>query len=187
MKTKWKIDPGHSELFFKITHLMISEITGSLNSFSLDIETEGADFGNITEVMLLADANSIRTNNEARDGHLKSAEFFDVANHQEIKFEGSKFEKQGISPQTLLSVYRKDYKLYGNLTIKGITRAVVLDGEFGGTALDTNGQKKAGFTIRGKLSRKEFGLTWQGATEAGKIILGDAVHIFGNIQLIKQD
>lgn len=184
MKSTWKLDPAHSELFFKVKYLMISDVSGFITSFNLDILTEGNDFGQVTDLLLTADMNSLSTNNEQRDFHLKSQEFFDVENHRDLTFNGTKFEKQGMVPHTLLSAFRRDYKLYGNLTIKGITNPIILDGEFGGLATDTLEQKRAGFTVRGKISRKDFEMNWKGMTDAGKLILGDEVAIYGNIQLI---
>jgi len=186
MTTTWKADPTHSELFFKVKHLMISEITGSVTGFNLDVQTEGNDFGNVNELKFDADLESLSTNNQSRDVHLRSAAFFDVENFQFLTFEGVKFEKMGMEPRTILSGLRNDYRLEGKLTIKGTTRQVTLQGEFGGTAVDVCGQKKAGFTVRGKISRKDFGLDWEGKTDAGKLIIGDEVRIFGNIQLVKQ-
>lgn len=187
MITNWKVDPGHSELFFKVKHLMISEISGQINSFELNITTEGNDFGQVNDVLFAADLSSLSTNNKQRDKHLKSPDFFDVENHQHLTFNGTKFDKVGMEPQTVLSAFRKDYKLQGNLTIKKITKLITLNGEFGGTAIDSLGQKKAGFSIRGKISQKDFDMTLDEITETGNIILADDVYIFGSLQLIKQN
>jgi len=185
MKSNWIIDLPHSNLSFNIKYLNISVVTGFLKSFKLNLQTTGDGFGAVTNLLLTADIASVTTNHEARDKHLRSMEFFDAENHPDLKFEGISFEKQGLVPPSILSVYRKDYKLRGNLTIKGISRTVVLDGEFGGLATDTTGQKRAGFTLRGKISRKEFGLTWNEVTNSGKFILADQVDILGDLQLIK--
>jgi polyisoprenoid-binding protein YceI len=141
----------------------------------------------VTEVVFSADMNSISTNNENRDTHLKSVDFFDVKQYENLTFEGIKFEKQGLRSPNFLSAQRRDYKLHGNLTIKGITHPVVLDGDFGGTATDQNGQKRAGFTVKGKIERKAFGLDWDGTNGTNTLILGNEVQIFGNIQLVKQE
>jgi polyisoprenoid-binding protein YceI len=187
MKSYWTIDLAHSSLSFTIKYLNISVVTGFLKSFRLNLQTSGDGFGEVTNLVLTADIASVTTNHEERDKQLRSMEFFDAENHLYLKFEGVSFEKQGLDPPSILSVYRKDYKLRGNLTIKGICRPVILDGEFGGLATDTTGQKRAGFTLRGKISRKEFGLTWNGMTDSGKLILSDQVNIIGNLQLIKID
>jgi len=186
INTSWKVDPAHSELFFKIKYLMISTVTGFITSFDLEVNTSGQDFGEVTDLHLTADMKSLSTNHGPRDEHLKSADFFDVENHPHLKFQATAFEKQGLTPPSLLSAFRKDYKLHGILTIKDISRSIVLQGEFGGLSTDTSGQRRAGFTVRGKISRKQFGLTWDGITDSGKSILADEVDIVGNIQLIKQ-
>ena len=186
MKTNWKVDLIHSELTFKIKYLSISIITGFVTSFDLDVQTSGNDFGAVTDLQLTADMTSLSTNHEPRDKHLKSPDFFDVENHPHLKFQATLFEKQGQTPSSLLSAFRKDYKLHGNLIIKDISKSIILAGEFGGLSTDNSGQSRAGFTVRGKISRKEFGLTWSGITDSGKLILADEVDIVGNIQLIKQ-
>jgi len=187
MKSNWIVDLTHSNLSFHIKYLNISVVTGFLQSFGLNLQTTGDGFGDVSNLLLTADIASLTTNHQARDKHLQSMDFFDVENHPNLKFEGISFEKQGLVPPSILSVYRKDYKLRGNLTIKGNCKPVILDGEFGGLATDTTRQKRAGFTLRGKISRKEFGLTWDGVTDSGKMILADQVDIIGNLQIIKID
>jgi polyisoprenoid-binding protein YceI len=186
IKTNWSVDPIHSELFFKTKHLMISTVTGYIKSFDLEVQTSGNGFGEVTCLTLLADMSSLTTNHEPRDEHLKSQDFFNVINHPFLKYQSILLDKQGMTPPSLLSAYRRDFKLHGTLEIKGISKSIVLEGEFGGISSDLSGQKRAGFTIRGKLSRAEFGLTWAGALDTGKLIVADEVDIVGNIQLIKQ-
>jgi polyisoprenoid-binding protein YceI len=185
-KNKWSVDTVHSELSFKSRYLMISILTGYIKSFHLDVKTLGDDFGEVTDIHLTADMMSLTTRHEARDEHLKSKDFFDVERHPYLKFQSINFEKQGQRPPSVLSAYRRDYKLSGNLIIKGNSRLIVLNGEFGGISTDLSGQKRAGFTVRGQISRKEFGLTWEGLLDSGKLIVADEVDIEGNIQLIKQ-
>ena len=185
-KTNWKVDLIHSELSFKIKYLTISIVTGFITSFDLDVQTSGLDFGEVIDLHLTADMTSLSTNHEPIDKHLKSPDFFDVENYPHLIFQATSFEKQGLKPPSMLSAYRRNYKLHGNLIIKGISKPIILDGEFGGLATDNSGQKRAGFTVKGKISRKEFGLTWDGITDSGKLILADEVDIVGNIQLIKQ-
>jgi polyisoprenoid-binding protein YceI len=187
LTTKWVVDPIHSELSFKTKHMMISIVTGYIKSFDLEVQTLGKDFGEVTDLKLIADMTSLSTNHLPRDEHLKSQDFFDVINHPYLKFESILFEKQGRTPPSLLSAYRRDFKLHGTLSIKGIAGLIILDGEFGGTSIDLTGQKRAGFTLRGKISRKEFGLTWAGILDSGNLILADEVDIVGNIQLIRQN
>jgi polyisoprenoid-binding protein YceI len=165
---------------------MISIVTGRIKSFELEVQTSGHDFGEVTDLKLIADMTSLTTNHGPRDEHLKSQDFFDTKNHPNLSFQSTLFDKQGLTPRSILSVYRRDFKLHGMLNIKGVSRMIILDGDFGGLSTDLNGQKRAGFTIRGKISRKEFGLDWAGILDSGKLIVADEVDIVGNIQLIKQ-
>lgn len=172
--TKWVLDPTHSEVQFKIKHLVISTVTGSFKKFEGTVETEGDSFEN-AKVYFAADIDSIDTNQEQRDQHLKSADFFDAGTHAQLKFESTSLTKTGES----------EYKLAGNMTIKGETRPVTLDVEYGGTATDFYGNEKAGFEVSGKISRKEFGLTWSGVTEAGAIVVSDEVKLLASVQFAK--
>jgi polyisoprenoid-binding protein YceI len=174
--TKWVIDPMHSEVQFKVKHLVISTVTGFFKSFEGSVETSGDDFEN-AEISFKLDIDSIDTNQSQRDGHLKSPEFFDAAQYPEITFKSTSFKKTDDE---------EEYELVGDLTIKGVTKPVTLDVEFGGSAGDFYGNTKAGFEITGKINRKEFGLTWDGVTEAGSIVLGEDIKLLINIQLTKQ-
>ena len=175
VKTKWAVDPTHSEVQFKVKHLVISTVTGAFKIFSGSLETENEDFTN-AEIEFSLDVNSIDTNQEQRDEHLKSADFFDAAKFSEIKFKSTSFEKDG-----------DDYKLLGGLTIKDVAKPVKLDVEFGGSATDFYGNLKAGFEISGKINRKDYGLVWSGITEAGAIVVGEDIKISINLQFAKQD
>jgi polyisoprenoid-binding protein YceI len=186
-QSQWEIDSLHSQLIFKIQHLMISTLSGCIKNFSVNVNTSGSDFGQVTDLEVIANVNSLTTGHEPRDEHLKSKEFFNVDQYSEIKFEGIFFEKQGMNPPSHLSAYRKDYKLQGKLTIKGISKIILLEGEFGGMSIGVDNKKRAGFTVRGKISREEFGLTWKGLTTAGKLVVSDEVNVVGNLQLIKKD
>ena len=178
MKTvKWILDPTHSEVQFKVKHLMISTVTGKFQSFHVEAETAGDDFKSINNLLFTADVNSIRTNNEQRDIHLKSADFFDFDNFAEIRFIASKYQH----------IQEDSYQLHGVLTIKNTSKHLTVNVEFGGTVIDSYGQTKAGFTISGQISRKEFGLTWNSVTEAGSVVVSDEVKINGEIQLVKQE
>jgi polyisoprenoid-binding protein YceI len=172
---KWTIDPTHSEVTFKVKHLMISTVTGQFNKFNLEGETETNDFNTAKKIEFAADVDSIDTNNEQRDAHLKSADFFKAEEHPQIKFSGKRYEANG-----------DEGKLYGDLTIAGTTKPVTLNVEFGGIVVDPYGQTKAGFTVTGKISRKEFGLTWNAVTEAGNVVISDDIKINAEIQLVKQ-
>jgi len=174
VKTKWVIDPLHSEVHFRVKHLVISTVTGTFKSFEGTLETESSDFQNAS-IEFSLDINSIDTNQEQRDAHLKSADFFDAEKYPKLKFKSTSFTKDG-----------DDYELHGDLTIKDVTKSVKLNVEFGGTAVDFYGNEKAGFEISGKISRKEFGLTWDGITEAGAIVVGDDIKLNINVQFAKQ-
>lgn len=177
MATKnWVIDPTHSEVQFKIKHLMITNVTGSFAIFQASVQTEEEDFMK-AKISFTAEVDSISTNNEQRDGHLKGADFFDAANHPQIKFTATKFENVDNDGS---------YEMYGDLTIRETTKNIKLDVEFGGVVKDPYGNTKAGFTINGKIRRKEFGLSWDAVTEAGGIVVSDEVRIACEIQLIEQ-
>lgn len=174
-KIKWVTDPAHSEVQFKVKHLMITTVTGYFKSFSAEVETDTDDFTTASKIEFTADVSSITTNQEQRDTHLKSADFFDAENFGQLTYVGKKYEKDG-----------DDYLLHGDLTIRGVTKPVTLKVEYGGTVVDPYGQTKAGFTLAGKISRKEFHLTWNAVTEAGQIVASDDVRIHCEIQLVKQ-
>lgn len=172
---KWTLDPAHSEITFKVKHLMISTVTGQFRNFNVVAETQGNDFSQPGQIDVTIDVNSIDTNNEQRNNHLKSPDFFNADKHNKLLFTGTKYESNGDGA-----------KLYGNLTIQNNTKNIVLDVEPGGIVVDPYGQTKAGFTVSGKISRKEFGLTWDAVTEAGNIVVGDEIKFHGEIQLVKQ-
>ena len=159
--TKWAIDPTHSEITFKVKHLMISNVNGE-------------DFTNST-ISANIDASSISTNNNDRDTHLKSPDFFEVENYPEITFVSTSIKK----------IDDDDFKLVGNLTIKGVTKEIKLDTEFGGFMKDLYGNEKAGFSINGKLNRKDFGLNYNAALEAGGVMIGNEIKINAEIQFVK--
>jgi polyisoprenoid-binding protein YceI len=175
VETKWKVDPAHSEIQFKVKHLMITTVTGYFKNFDAEVETEGDDFTKANKILFTADIDSIETNNQQRDTHLKSADFFDSEKNKQIKFVGKNYEQAG-----------DGYRLTGELTIKSITKPITLTVEYGGIVVDPYGQTKAGFTVAGKISRKEFGLTWNAVTEAGQIVVSDDIKIHCEVQLIKQ-
>ena len=172
--TKWVLDPTHSEVQFKVKHLVISTVSGFFKSFEGSLTTDSEDFEN-AQVEFSLDVNSIDTNQEQRDGHLKSAEFFDAEKYPKISFTSTSLTKDG-----------DDYKLNGDLTIKDVTKPVSLDVEYGGSAGDFYGNTKAGFEVTGKINRKEFGLTWDGVTEAGSIVVGEDIKLIINVQFAKQ-
>ncbi len=175
INTKWVSDPTHSEILFKVKHLMIANVKGEFRKFNVEAHTEGNNFEN-AKIRVTMDAASVFTNNDDRDGHLKSADFFDVENYSELSFSGKELKK----------VDDDVYKLTGLLTIKGISKEVVLDVEFGGINKDPWGNEKAGFSISGKFKRKEWGLNWNAALETGGVLVSDEVRLNAEIQLVKQ-
>jgi polyisoprenoid-binding protein YceI len=173
--TKWILDPSHSEVEFRVKHMMISTVTGKFTKFDAIVETEGEEF-TTAKVTFTADVNSINTGNEQRDGHLKSADFFDAAKFPEIKFVATKYENVDNDGS---------YEVYGDLTIHGITKNLKLDAEFGGVIKDPWGGTRAGITISGRINRKEFGLSWSGATETGSLIVSEEVRIHVGLEFVK--
>ena len=175
-KSKWVLDPTHSEIQFKVKHLMITNVTGSFNSFNVEAETIDDNFTE-AKISFSADVDSISTNNEQRDGHLKSADFFDVASYPKISFEATNAVNLEIDG---------NYDLVGDLTIKDVTKSIKLNIEFAGVTKDPYGNTKAGFAISGNIHRSYFGLTWNAALETGGVMVSEDVRILGEIQLVKQ-
>lgn len=173
--SKWVIDPVHTEIGFKIKHLMISNVKGTFGTFEANVITTGDDFMT-AEVDFSLDPSSINTGNADRDAHLKSADFFDVENHKQITFLANTYENVDNDGS---------YELWGDLTIKGITKRIKLDVEFGGVVKDPWGNEKAGFTINGKINRKDWGLTWNTALEAGGVVVSEDVSISCEVELLR--
>ena len=174
-KTKWVLDSTHSELTFKVKHLMIANVKGEFRKFNAELESSGDDFSKAA-INVTIDASSIFTNEDQRDGHLKGADFFDVANYPELTFKGTSFKK----------VDDENYKLTGILTIKGLSKEVTLDVEFGGINKDPWGNQKAGFSLNGKINRKDWGLNWNAALETGGVLVSEEVKIAAEVQFVKQ-
>lgn len=173
--TKWTFDPTHSELGFKIRHLMITNVSGSFKKFAVEVKTAGEDFTTV-QIVVKADMDSIYTNSEQRDNHLRNADFFEVEKYPEMIFQSTRV--QGLDSET--------YELYGDLTIKGITKPVKLNMEFNGLNKDPWGGERAGFVISGKINRADWGITFNGMLETGGLMLGEEVKIMSEIQLIKE-
>lgn len=174
--TKWGVDPVHSEIQFKVKHLMITTVTGYFRKYNIEVETRDEDnFATATKILFTADIDSIDTNNAQRDTHLKSQDFFNAEEHPQVRFEGRKYEQAG-----------DEIKLHGDLTVRGVTKALTLSVEFAGIVRDPYGNIKAGFTVDGRISRKEFGLLWNAVTEAGQVVVSDEIRIHCEIQLVKQ-
>lgn len=169
-KTVWNIDATHSEINFKVKHMMISTVTGSFEKFDGKVEASNDDFKN-GNFSFSAEIDSVNTNNKDRDNHLKSDEFFGAEKNPKLTFKSKSFDGN---------------KMIGDLTIKGVTKEVELETEYNGTAVDPYGQTKAGFEFEGQINRKDFGLTWNAVTEAGSVVVSDKVKLIASLQFIKQ-
>ena len=174
-KTTWNVDVAHSEVQFKVKHLVISTVTGFFRTFSGSASTYGDSFEN-ADVNFTIDVNSVDTGQPGRDEHLRNADFFEAEKYPEFSFVSTSLKKD-----------KGDlYKLVGDLTIKGITKQVELAAEYGGTERDPWGNTKVGFEVSGTIDRKEFGVTFNSLTETGGLALGENIKILANIQLAKQ-
>ena len=171
----WTIDTAHSEIGFKIKHLVISTVSGKFTSFEGKLEGDPEDFTQ-SQISFAADIDSINTGNEQRDGHLKSGDFFDAAKHPKLSF----------SSTAIVNKNGSDYKVTGDLTIRGTTKPITLNVDFGGVQNNMYGQTVAGFEITGKINRQEYGLTWSAVTEAGGIVVSDDVKLAIDAELVKQ-
>jgi polyisoprenoid-binding protein YceI len=173
--TTYNIDAAHSEITFKIKHLMITNVNGRFTKFEGKMVTENDSFEN-ADIDFEADIDSINTNNEQRDGHLRTGDFFDAAQYPKLTFKSTSFEKQS----------DEIYKLNGNLTLHGVTKPITMSAEFGGASTDFYGNAKIGFELTGSLKRKDYGLEWNAALETGGVALSDEVKLMLDIQMIKQ-
>lgn len=173
--TKWAIDPAHSEIHFKVKHMMVSTVTGAFNEFSGSVTSEQPDFEG-ANIAFEAKIDSISTNNTQRDEHLKSDDFFNAAAYPVMRFQSRAFRKKADGA----------YELVGDLTIRDQTHSVKLAVEYNGTAVDPYGQTKAGFEITGRINRKDYGLKWSAVTEAGGVVVSDEVRLVLNVQLIQE-
>jgi polyisoprenoid-binding protein YceI len=171
----WTIDIAHSEIGFKVKHLIISTLSGSFTSFKGKLDANKEDFTD-AKISFSADVDSIHTGNAQRDGHLKSPDFFDAANNPTINFVSTAVKQESGS----------DYKVTGDLTIRGTTNPITLNVEFGGIQKDFQGRTVAGFEMTGKLNRKDYGLVWNGLTEAGSIVVSEEVRLVLNVELVKE-
>lgn len=185
VNSSWIIDPGHSEVQFKIRHLAVSNVTGRFRTFEGEVssgtgdlngaEIHGDDDFNGAGIHVVLDAGSLDTNNPQRDGHLKSPDFINVEKYPSIRFDGSLQKKEG-----------DDYVIKGELTIREETRSVKLDATLTGTGVGRFGDKRAGFEVKGKIRRSDFGLTWNILAEGGGLVVGEEITLFFDIQLMKK-
>jgi polyisoprenoid-binding protein YceI len=174
-KTHWGIDVSHSEIQFKVKHMMITNVTGNFSEFDGSVESDGTNFEK-AKIEFKANVASISTNSEQRDNHLKSDDFFSVANYPNLTF------TEGI----LISTGDDTFDLSGNLTIKDVTKSVTLKAELGGIDKDPWGNEKVGFSLSGKINRKDFGLTWNALTESGGMLVSEEIRLIAEIQLVKK-
>lgn len=173
--TTWKIDPTHSEVQFKVKHLMISTVTGQFANFEGTVEAPSEDFSGAS-ITFEADVDSISTKNADRDQHLKAPDFFDAAQYPKVRFVSKEVKK----------VDDTNYKVTGDLTIREHTKPVELAVEYGGITKDPWGQVKAGFELSGKINRKEFGLAFHATTDTGGLVLGDEVKLLAAVEVVRQ-
>ena len=173
--SKWALDPTHSEVEFKVKHLMITTVTGQFQKFSGSVETEDDDFAT-ARIRFSAEIDSISSNNLQRDQHLKQGDFFDAENHPTLDFVSERLEK----------ISNDEYKLYGTLTMRGVSKNITLNVENGGIVQDPWGNTRAGFTVSGKINRQDFGVSFGAITETGNVVLSDEVKIAASVQFVKQ-
>ena len=171
----YKIDTAHSDIMFKVKHLMISTATGVFKKFDAALEIDEEDFST-AKVTFEADIDSVDTKNEQRDEHLKSDDFFSASQFPKMTFKSTKIEETGDD----------EYKLTGDLTIRDITKPVELKVEYNGSTKDPWGMQRMGFEVSGKINRKEYGLKWSAVTEAGGLVVADDVKLAMNLEMVKQ-
>lgn len=174
MQTKWNLDPAHSEITFKVKHMMITNVSGTFEKFDVQVSTDGDDFST-AHIDFTAETASINSGNEPRDGHLKSPDFFDVENHPVIKFVSTTMDKKDES----------NFVLHGNMTIKNITKPATFNVEFGGIAKDPWGNEKAGFTLSGKINRNDWDLNWNAILDTGGMLVSEEVKLAAEIQMTR--
>ncbi len=173
-QTNWNVDNTHSNVNFVVTHLVVSEVQGSFKTYEGKVTSPSPDFNN-AQITFSVDVNSVNTENEMRDKHLKSDDFFNAEKYPTMNFKSVTFKK----------VDAKNYKLEGDLTIRSVTNRVKFDVTYGGTTGDGYGNTKAGFQVKGTINRKDYGLLWSKTTEAGGLVVSDEVSIAINLELVQ--
>jgi polyisoprenoid-binding protein YceI len=172
--TTWQLDSAHSDVAFRVRHLLVSTATGKFKTAASTVTTEGDDFST-AKIEFTVETGSIDTGMADRDNHLRGDDFFNSEKYPTMRFVST----------GLKHVDGDNYEIHGDLTIRDVTKSVVLEAEFGGIAKDPWGNTKAGFEINGKIKRKEFGLHWDVLTEAGGAVVGDEVKIHANLEYAK--
>lgn len=173
--TQWGIDASHSEIQFKVKHMMITNVTGNFSEFEGSVESQGTNF-ETAAIEFKAKIDSISTNNEQRDAHLKSDDFFSASTYPYLVFSNGKLKSTG----------GDSYTLSGDLTIRDVTKTIELQAELGGIDKDPWGNEKVGFSIQGKINRKDFGLTWNALTESGGLLVSEEIRLIAEIQLLRK-
>ncbi|MEI6507120.1 MAG: YceI family protein [Bacteroidota bacterium] len=174
-KGTWSIDASHSEIGFKVRHLVVTNVSGKFNKFDGSIEAINDNF-NDAKISFTADVNSINTGDEARDGHLKSDDFFKAEQFPTISFKSTSVQH----------VSGNDYKIVGDFTMRDVTKTIELSAEYGGIMVDPWGNTKSGFEVIGKINRSDFNLKWNVMTEVGGAVVSDEIKIHINAELAKQ-
>ncbi len=174
-KTKWVADPAHSRIGFTVTHMVITEVEGKFDKFTVEVYSDKPDFSDARAIVTI-DVNSINTGNAKRDNHLRSPDFFDAAKYPTIKFVSKKMQRVG----------KNRYKLIGDLTIRNVTKEVALDVEFRGTVRDPWGNTRAGFKVSGEINRQDFGVSWNKTLDQGGLVVGNTVKLDIDLELIRQ-
>jgi polyisoprenoid-binding protein YceI len=168
----WTLDSAHSQIEFAVKHMMVTTVRGQFRKFTAEVDFD-EEHPEHSSVVAHIDASSVETGMEARDAHLRGADFFDVATYPELVFESTSVERSG-----------DDFKIHGDLTIRGETKPVILDADIGGVVPNMQGGRRAGFSASTKISRKAWGLTWNVATEAGGLLVGDEIKISLDVALV---
>lgn len=174
-KSTWTIDPTHSEIGFKVKHMMFTNVSGKFNQFEATIENQDEAF-ETSKINFSTDVNSVDTSNTDRDNHLKSADFFDADNFPKLTFTSTEIQK----------ITDGEYKISGDLTIKDVTKNVTFETEYSGFMKDPWGNTKIGLSLNGKINRKDFGLTWNAALETGGVLVGEDIKLIAEVQFVKQ-
>lgn len=174
-KSIWAIDLTHSEIGFKVKHMMFTNVSGKFEEIYVNLENEDDHF-ETSDITFSAEVNSVNTGNLDRDNHLRSADFFDAEHYSKITFKSTAVKK----------INEGEFQILGDLTIKNVTQSIALDAEYSGLMKDPWGNTKMGLSINGKINRKDFGLTWNASLETGGVLVGEEIKLTAEIQLIKQ-
>jgi polyisoprenoid-binding protein YceI len=169
----WKVDEGHSGIHFGVRHMMVARISGLFRRWSAELAMDERDL-TASSVAIVIDAASVDTANAERDARLRSPSFFDVEQFPEMTFRSRRIERAD----------KDAYRIVGDLTMRGVTKEIVLDGELGGFVVDPRGARRAGFTVRGAVQRADFGMVFNQVLEAGGVAIGDRVEIFVDLEAV---